>query len=340
MMKRGDIGIWRISDNGEAFLLRRFAKEADAENAWARLCERVGEHDRRYTLKTQYSYPPITVPTVRERPHLFLGDLNSLGLLHLVLEVASNSTDQFLMGFGTQVWIRLTDDGFEVEDDGAGFHRDKAKHVLTHYHGMATADNHAPHIHLSWSGVGVCPVNAVCSEFIVESYDKRGGWLQRYAKGVLVDESGVKHRAGTLVKATFDRTILMGAFPRDLLRRKCFEAVHIIPGLRMSLDQETFYAPTGLLSLAEFDAAANLERPIAGHRRFGLNHDGEEIQFSIACLGETKNETRLLSWVNGCRTEEHGTHVDGALEALGEFGWYPASLYLSVVMKEPEYAGP
>ena len=339
-----ECGLWRENKNGDDFLVRRFSAYDNASKVYDQFWQHPAalKGARSYYVEYQGESSPVTVALIRERPHMFIGDTRELGVLHLVLEIVSNSVDQYLQGLATQVWVQADVDKFEVKDDGAGFHRDKARQVLSHCHSSATADNHAPHIHLSSYGIGMCPVNALCSSFSVESFDIKGGWMQRYSQGNLLEEKPVEAAGVTVVKGEVDRSLFEASIPMSALRRKLFEAVHLLPGLKVSLNEETFYAPSGLLGLAKFDSVEELSSRtrFSEKREFGFNFDGEEISFSIACIGETDTEPRILSWVNGGRTEEHGTHVDGALEALKTVDWKPAVINLSVVMKEPQYAGP
>ena len=273
---------------------------------------------------------------------MFVGDLNAMGVSHLVLEVISNSVDQYLQGHATKVSVEIEGDRFVVEDDGAGLCRQKAKDALTRFHDTPTADDHAPHIHLISPGIGICPVNYLCSQLCVESFDLKGGWHLSYEAGVLTSESECSRTWGTRVCGTVDRTIFVAPIPLGILRKKCFEAVHLMPGLKLGLNEEVFHAPGGLLALAEFEAATLpwAFRIDYQNHRFGHNYDGEFLSFTMACLGQADGDTEVLSWVNGGRTPEHGTHVDGALAALKAVGWKPSVLTISVVMKEPRYAGP
>lgn len=279
---------------------------------------------------------------IRKRPAMYVGDIGAQGAAHLVLELISNSVDQYLQGHATMVSVEIDGDTFIVEDDGVGLCRQKAKEVLSHYHFTATADDHAPHIHLSGHGVGLCPVNFLCSEFSMESFDSAGGWRLSYEAGIHAAESDCSRTRGTRVSGTVDRTIFSAPIPLAIARKKCFEAVHLMPGLKTKVNEEVFHAPGGLLALAEFEAATlpwAFRLDFQNHR-FGHNYDGEFLSFSMACLGQTDGDTEVLSWVNGGRTPEHGTHVDGALGALKAVGWKPSVLTISVVMKEPRYAGP
>lgn len=122
---------------------------------------------------------------MRRRPTKFFGSMASHGKLEPLLEVASNAVDQYLQGHSTLVRVQATDHKFKIWDDGAGLSLSKAHKHLTELHYTPTADRHAPHIHLGVSGVGLCPVNAVCQEFLMTSFDTEGGWKLRFQHGAL-----------------------------------------------------------------------------------------------------------------------------------------------------------
>lgn len=339
------MSLWRVSKGGQDYFIRRFTEDGTAWKVYERFSTHPAALSRKrtyYLLDVGTTFSGSVQQTVRDRPAMYIGDTSESGVLHMILEVISNSADQFLQGQATEVRVKVSGHSFVVEDDGAGFHRSKAKHIHTNYHNTATADDHAPHIHLSSHGIGVCPVNALCSSFVVESFDQGGGWRLAYAEGALVEELSCGRQRGTLTRGVLDDSIFDVEIPLGALRRKCFDAVHLLPGLKISVNEETYHAPGGLLALADFEAGsrggANCYQTTSD--RFGYIYDGEALSFSIACLGQSDKETEIHSWVNGGRTPGHGTHVDGALEALEAVNWVPAVVTLSVVMKEPEYAGP
>ena len=286
---------------------------------------------------------PISV--VRRRPGMFFGSADGYGKLELLLEVASNGVDQYLQGNSTLVRIQAGDNGFQVWDDGAGLDRVAALKHLTEIHFTPTADHHAPHIHLGGSGVGLCPVNAVSRQFVMQSSDAKGGWKLHFERGRLVDESECEAARGTLVHVSLDLDVLSDdPWPLWKARRVLFDAIHLFPGLRVEFNGEVFHAPKGLEDLARFEAV-RLERAMwreDDRRNFGHVHHDETLMFTLACYGTARSaaETVLRSWVNGLLTPGHGSHVDGVLDALKTVEWSPAAVMLSVVMKEPQYAGP
>ena len=76
-------------------------------------------------LLTNYGDDAIQIleglEAVRKRPGMYIGSTGYDGLHHLIKEIADNSIDEAIAGYGTKVIVRILDDGgINITDDGRG----------------------------------------------------------------------------------------------------------------------------------------------------------------------------------------------------------------------------
>ena len=300
---------------------------------------------------------------VRRRPGMYFGDVEE-GVKPLIFELVANAMDQYLLGQATRVDVEFSGDRVIVSDDGPGLPFDEdgedpedgedtedakdtvslATRFLTHLHSSATADSHAPHVHLLSSvGVGLAAVNAVSSSLVCTSW--RGGyrWRQEFRRGVpegppekIKDTSS----RGTIIEVVPDPDIWPPMEHGHLaVRSGLFLAAHLVPGFRIGLNEERFHSPTGLAALVHILLPPTPEARRQPPMPFSLHTKVDDVELQLAVLGQAET-TRWHTWVNGVPTRERGSDRVGLEKAFSRAGWTPAIVACHLVMHDPQYAGP
>lgn len=294
---------------------------------------------------------------IRRRGGIYFGR-GVRGTEQFVYELVANVLDCYLANQATFVNVTLDGATISVVDDGPGLPFDEfsdqdgvslATEFLTSIHRTRSYNEHAPHVHMTRLGVGLAPINATSIQLTVQSWRSGRLWEQCFNKGIAQGLAKIIQQGngrGTKIEVTPDPELFGQAQPRvGIIRRALFETSHLFSGLRIGFNEERFYAPKGLEMLGFLLLT---RQPEANNVPFHVTLNHENIFIEAAAFGDKlrtgtfsdKRQSHTFSWVNGARTPDNGSHVEGFLQVLKETNWKPALILIHVVMYEPKFAGP
>jgi DNA gyrase subunit B len=270
---------------------------------------------------------------VRKRPAMYIGDIGSRGLHHLINEVVDNSIDEALGGYNDRVVITIhKDQSVTVEDRGRGIPVDMhpiekksaLEVVMTVLHAGGKFDKNSYKVSGGLHGVGVSVVNALSEWMKVEV--RRDGKIhfQEYKRGVpkaSVKVIGTYKGENTGTKTTFmpDKEIFKTIkFHFDTVAERIRELAYLNKEVTMTLKdeadgQEEVYKFKG--GLVDFVKYLDEDRdPI--HKPVYIEGEKDNVPVEIAFEYSNSYSENIHSYVNNINTIEGGTHLVGFRTAL------------------------
>ncbi len=292
-----------------------------------------------------YTAKDITVlkglEAVRRRPAMYIGDVSSRGLHHLVYEVVDNSIDEALAGYAKNIGVTLNVDGsVTVLDDGRGIptdtHKDEKRSalevVMTVLHAGGKFDKHTYKVSGGLHGVGVSVVNALSEWLEVEVYREGKVWQQKYRRGdpvapVKVAGKAEKGRTGTKVTFLPDSQIFKNRlFKFETLAERLRELAFLNPEVTLRIvdvrakseQEETFHFKGGLIEFVRYIDATlpSIMRKTFYTRGTDNDEHGRAVEVEVAFQYNDQYNENIFSYVNNINTHEGGTHLIGFRTAL------------------------
>ena len=275
---------------------------------------------------------------VRKRPAMYIGDISSKGLHHLVNEVVDNSIDEAMAGYANHIEVEINeDDSISVHDDGRGIPVDRHEKlgksalevVMTVLHAGGKFDKGSYKVSGGLHGVGVSCVNALSDKLIAEVYRDGKIYRQEYSRGIpqtAVEVIGETDRTGTSVTFHPDHSIfVVTKYEYKILADRLRELAYLNAGVRLSITDfrdrdedgnpksQSFYSEEGLKEFVRY-LDGNKEHLM--DEVIHIVNDKGEIPVEVAMTYNTTFNENVYSYVNNINTIEGGTHLTGFRRAL------------------------
>jgi DNA gyrase subunit B len=276
---------------------------------------------------------------VRMRPSMYIGDVGTRGLHHLVYEVVDNSIDEALAGHCDTISVIINEDNsITTEDNGrgipVGMHKKEGvsalEVVMTKIGAGGKFDKDSYKVSGGLHGVGVSCVNALSEQLKATVFREGKIWEQTYERGKPlgpVESVGNSDKNGTVVTFKPDPDIFQQIleYNYDTLAQRMRELSFLNKGITINLTDkrrkdeegnfviEKFYSDEGLKEYIRF-LDSNREAIIEDV----ISMEGEKnnIPVEVAMVYNTSFNENLHSYVNNINTHEGGTHLSGFRRGL------------------------
>jgi len=255
---------------------------------------------------------------VRRRPGMYIGKLGDGkhaddGIYVLLKEVLDNSIDEFRMDFGKTVDIHLANKKVEVRDYGRGIPLGKMVEAVSIMNTGGKYDSKAFKKSVGLNGVGTKAVNALSSEFIVQSF--RDGKMRRaeFVQGKLVSDTDIvdaenNEKNGTYISFVPDNELFANyEYNEEFIETMLRNYSYLNTGLSINFNEKKFISKNGLLDLLNENLTSEPLYPI-------IHLKGEDIEIAFTHSDQYGEE--YYSFVNGQHTTQGGTHQSAFRESV------------------------
>ena len=254
---------------------------------------------------------------VRRRPGMYIGKLGDGshaddGIYVLLKEVVDNCIDEYRMGMGKNVEVRVKDGHVEVRDYGRGIPLGKMVDAVSIMNTGGKYDSKAFKKSVGLNGVGTKAVNALSSQFIVQSFRDGQSRRAEFAQGKLQTDTDIfaepGSERGTYVyfvpdKEMFGNYVYKEEYIETMLRNYAY----LNTGLSINFNGKRILSRNGLLDLLNENMTSDPLYPI-------IHLKGEDIEIAFTHSDQYGEE--YYSFVNGQHTTQGGTHQSAFREAV------------------------
>lgn len=253
---------------------------------------------------------------VRRRPGMYIGKLGDGshvddGIYVLLKEVLDNCIDEYRMGAGKTIEVKVNDGHVEVRDYGRGIPLGKMIDAVSIMNTGGKYDSKAFKKSVGLNGVGTKAVNALSSHFVVQSFREGQTRRAEFKKGVLESDSDLflsNSERGTYVYFVPDNTLFIDyQYKEDYIETMLRNYAYLNTGLAIIFNGKKILSKNGLLDLLNENMTSNPLYPI-------IHLHGEDIEVAFTHSDQYGEE--YYSFVNGQHTTQGGTHQSAFREAV------------------------
>ncbi len=254
---------------------------------------------------------------IRLRPGMYIGKLGDGsaaddGIYVLVKEVLDNCIDEYVMGFGKNINIKVSEHRVEIRDYGRGIPLGKVVDCVSKINTGGKYDSKAFQKSVGLNGIGTKAVNALSRYFKVQSFRDKQTKIAEFDQGNLSKESKIidaSGRNGTLVVFEPDGEMFKNFhYIPEYLEEMLWNYVFLNAGLTIIFNGVKYHSENGLLDLLTRKTdVENLRYPI-------IHLKGNDIEVAITHNNQYGEE--YYSFVNGQYTTQGGTHLAAFREAI------------------------
>lgn len=253
---------------------------------------------------------------VRLRPGMYIGKLGDGsqpddGIYILLKEVFDNSVDEYMMGFGKNIDVTISDKLVRVRDFGRGIPLGKLLDVASKMNTGAKYDSKVFKKSVGLNGVGIKAVNALSTSFKIQSIRDGEGKVVEFSAGKLLSQKDIHtngEKNGTIVEFIPDESIFgRFNFQEEYVDTMLRNYTYLNTGLVINFNEKRFVSQNGLIDLLTENMTGEGLYPL-----IQLKGDDIEIAFTHSNgYGED-----YYSFVNGQHTTQGGTHLAAFREAF------------------------
>ncbi len=275
---------------------------------------------------------------VRKRPGMYIGSTGPKGLHHLVYEIVDNSIDEALAGYCTHIEVEILPDNIiTVRDNGRGIPVGINEQqglpavtvVLTVLHAGGKFGGSGYKVSGGLHGVGSSVVNALSEWFVVEVSQNGHIHRQKFERGNIATDLeivGDTDETGTFIMFKADPEIFTETtvYEYEVLQRRLREQAFLNAGLSITLTDkrdednivtEKFCYEGGIKSFVDYINTSRGLTPVTDDIMHFTTVQGDRSAEVSISYNDGYNEI-ILSFANGVRTIDGGTHENGFKTAL------------------------